>query len=250
MNIQIVRAMVCGIGLLVLPGLHGQESSSAPVPEEAPTGIRRFSFGAVVAGYPFNPLHNVTETFTDTTPSVPADYSISTSNNYLRIGIGPVVEFAVSRRFSLVGQLFYHRLDYTQVTQITQGALSEGITANSRATLWDVPAMVRYRGLREEGVLSHIYFAGGGSFRDTTSIRSNTLTNFPNGTNSTSTAPIRPSAPVLGGAVAGAGMRFVDDFGIKVEPELRYTRWIGRTFDAESTRSSPNQIELDLAITF
>jgi hypothetical protein len=250
MNIQMVRAMVCGICLLALPSLHGQQSSSTPVPEEAPTGIRRFSFGAAVAGYPFNPLHNVTESFTDTQPSVPADYSISTVNNYLRIGVGPVVEFAVSRKFSLVGQLFYHRLDYTQTTQITQGALAEGITANSRVTFWDVPAMLRFRGVREEGVLSHLYFAGGGVFRDATSIRSSTLTQFPNGTSATSTAPIRPSTPVLGGAVVGAGMRFVDDFGIKVEPELRYTRWMGRTFDAESTRSSPNQIELDLAFTF
>ncbi len=250
MNIHMVRAMVCGIGLLVLPGLHGQESSSTPVPEETPTGLHRFSFGAAVAGYPFNPLHNVTDTFTDTTPSVPADYSITTSNNYLRIGIGPIVAFSVTRKISLVGQLFYHRLDYTQVTQITQGALSEGITANSRATFWDVPATVRYRGLRESGVWSHLYFVAGGAFRDTTSIRSNTLINFPNGTNSTSTAPIEPSIRTVGGGVIGAGMRFVDDFGIKVEPELRYTRWVGRTYDAESTRSSLNQIELDLALTF
>ena len=61
---------------------------------------------------------------------------------------------------------------------------------------------------------------------------------------------MKPSAKTLGGVVVGSGLRFVDDFGIKVEPELRYPRWFGRTFDEESARTSPNQIEVDVAFTF
>ena len=62
--------------------------------------------------------------------------------------------------------------------------------------------------------------------------------------------PIAISTLVNTSAVVGSGLRFVDDFGIKVEPELRYTRWFGRTFNSESTRSSENQIEVNLAFTF
>ena len=249
MNIQTVRAIVCGIGLIVLPVLRAQESSSTPAPEETPTGFRRFSFGFRVAGYPFNPLHNKNDNFT-TTQSIPATYMISTINNYLRVGFGPSVEFAVTRRFTVVGELFYHRLDYTQTTQISQGTSNTGITENTRTTFWDAPVLVRFHGLRDEGVLAHIYFNAGGAFRDAANIKSNTVTNNPNGSTTISNTPVKPSATGLPGAVVGSGLRFVDDFGIKVEPEIRYTRWFGRTFASESTRSSENQLEVSLAFTF
>ena len=38
------------------------------------------------------------------------------------------------------------------------------------------------------------------------------------------------------GATVGAGFRFVDEFNIKVTPEVRFTRWNGATFNQDSTR--------------
>ena len=249
MNSETLKAMVCGISFLLAPVLYGQESSSTAAPEEAPTGIRRLSFGFRVAGYPFNPMHNKTENFT-TTQTIPATYSISTANNYLKVGFGPSVEFAMTRRFTLVGEVFYHRLNFTQTTQISQGTNNSGITENTKSAFFDAPLLVRFRGLREEGVLSHMYFNAGGVMRDAADIKSNIVTNNANGTTTISNTAVKPSAKTLGGVVVGSGLRFVDDFGIKVEPELRYTRWFGRTFDEESARTSPNQIEVDVAFTF
>jgi hypothetical protein len=150
----------------------------------------------------------------------------------------------------LVGELFYHRLDYTETTQIIQGTNNTGITENTRSTFWDAPLLLRFHGLRDEGVLAHIYFNAGGVFRDAANIKTSTVTNNADGTTTYSNAPTRPASKGLAGAVVGSGLRFVDDFGIKVEPELRYTRWFGRTFDSDSTRSSPNQIEVDVGFTF
>lgn len=249
MNIQTLRAIICGVGLTLLPVLHAQESSSTPAPEETPTGLRRFSFGFRVAGYPFNPMHNKGDNFT-TTQTIPATFTISTVNNYLKVGFGPSVEYAVSRRFTLVGELFYHRLDYTETTLISQGTNNTGITENTRTTFWDAPFLVRFHGLRDEGLLAHIYFNAGGAFRDAANIKTSVVTNNPDGTTSYSRTPTKPAARYLAGAVVGSGLRFVDDFGIKVEPELRYIRWFGRTFDSDSTRSSPNQVEVDVAFTF
>jgi hypothetical protein len=249
MNKPIIRAFFCGISLLMIPALLGQASSSKPVPEERPTGIRRLSIGFRVAGYPFNVLQNKDESFT-TTDSTPATFTIKTTNNYLKVGFGPSLEFALSKRFSLSGEVFYHRLNYAQTTQISQGTANTGITENTRATFWDVPLMLRFRGLREEGFLSHVYFAGGAALRDAANINSNTVTNNPDGTTTTNKTAIRPSAKNLAGVVAGTGLRFVDDFGIKVEPELRYTRWLGATFESESTRSRRDQIEVSLAFVF
>jgi hypothetical protein len=42
----------------------------------------------------------------------------------------------------------------------------------------------------------------------------------------------------------------VDDFGVKLVPEFRYTRWIQPTFDTLSTFSRKNQFEAIVSITF
>jgi hypothetical protein len=48
----------------------------------------------------------------------------------------------------------------------------------------------------------------------------------------------------------GAGIQFVDEFGIHVVPEFRYTRWEERVFENLTTRSQVNQIEADISLTF
>jgi hypothetical protein len=45
------------------------------------------------------------------------------------------------------------------------------------------------------------------------------------------------------------GFRFVDEFNIKVTPEVRYTRWNGETFNSSSTHSPRNQLEVGIAFT-
>ena len=37
------------------------------------------------------------------------------------------------------------------------------------------------------------------------------------------------------GAMVGAGIQFVDEFGIHVVPEVRYTRWMNPTFENLTT---------------
>ncbi len=43
---------------------------------------------------------------------------------------------------------------------------------------------------------------------------------------------------------------FIDDMKIRFIPEVRYTRWMGRTFDTLSTQSRVDQIEGTISITF
>jgi hypothetical protein len=52
------------------------------------------------------------------------------------------------------------------------------------------------------------------------------------------------------GATAGFGLQFVDDFGIRFVPEVRYTRWFGKNFGDITGRSRQNQIEIIFALTF
>ncbi len=243
-----VRAVVSGICLTSLPVLYGQQSSSTPMPEAAEKGWRRLNFGFSIAGYPFNVLNNKNANINTTNPV--GTYDVATSNTYQQVGVGPAVEFAVTRKFSLAGELFYHRVSYSQIATITVGSNVSTVTVATNARLFDLPVMLRYRGLRETGMLSKIYFAAGGVLRDASHIHTTTTTDFANGTSAVDYTPVTPTERLLKGAVVGVGLRFVDDFNIKLEPEIRYTRWFGSTFDSFSTRSRINQLELDLALKF
>ncbi len=242
-------ALACGICLTMMPAVYGQ-SSSTPEPEVKPTGWKRLSIGFRVAGYPFNVLSNKDVNITTTTP--PATFAISTSNTYMQVGVGPSLECALFGKFSFAAELLYHRLDYTKTTQITitsDGAFT-GITETTSARLWDAPVFLRYRGFSESGIRSKMYVAVGGELRDVAHIHSSTVTNLPDGTNLVSYAPVAPSIRNLPGAVVGLGLRLVDDFGIKLEPELRYTHWFGETFDSGSTRSRKEQVDISIALVF
>ena len=50
--------------------------------------------------------------------------------------------------------------------------------------------------------------------------------------------------------VGGSGMQFVDEFGIHVVPEVRYTRWEDSNFDNLTTRTERNQVEANISLTF
>jgi hypothetical protein len=247
---HLCTAIVCGVCFTMIPVVCGQGSSSAPEPEATPTGWKRLSVGVRVAGYPFNVLEN--KTLNPAIASPPSTESIATSNTYLQVGFGPSLECALFGKFSLAAELFYHRLNYTKTTQVTvtaTGALT-GITETTSSRLWDAPVFLRYRGLRDEGLLSKMYFAGGGELRNAAHIHTANETDLPDGTKLTNSIATVPSKRNLLGAVAGVGLRLVDDFGIKVEPELRYTHWFGETFNSGSTQSRKEQIDVSIALVF
>ena len=60
----------------------------------------------------------------------------------------------------------------------------------------------------------------------------------------------KPAKRNLFGKVGGLGFKFIDDVGIKVMPEVRYTQWSGRSFDSDSTRSAKRQLEVSIAIIY
>jgi hypothetical protein len=168
-------------------------------------------------------------------------WAITTSNNYLQIAFGPSLEVRLFRGFSLCGEFLYHRLNYTKTSTATVDGNVTTIIEQTRATLWDAPMMIRWRGLAETGFLSHLYFAGGGAIRNVSHINTSNQTTNPDGSTWSNNIPAVPSARILPGAVAGVGMRFVDDFGVKLTPELRYTRcWAPRSIRTRHVREETN----------
>jgi|SRR5579863_4879747 len=243
-------AAVFGACLALAPAVHGQESSSAPAPEGVPSGWRRFSFGGRLNGYPFNVLDNKDVNLS------PANsiqtWAISTTNNYLKIAFGPSLEFRLTRKFTLCGEFLYHRLDYTKTSSVTNTAntTTTTLTEQTRASFWDAPMMLRYGNLTEGGVRSKLYFTGGAIVRNVSNIQTSNQTVFPDGTTASNNIPAITSARNLPGALIGVGLRLVDDFNIKLTPELRYARWMGATFASDSTRTRRDELALGVALTF
>lgn len=243
-----IAAASLGIFLTLAPATYGQTSTSKPLPEQKPSGWRRFSFGGRINGLPFNVLNNKTVNISPANTS--QSWSISTTNNYTKIAYGPSLEFRLTTRFAIGGELLYHRLDYTKTTTVTDTNGNTTITEQTGARLWDIPAMVRFHGLSESGFGSKLYFAGGGELRKVSRIRTSNSTTFPDGSTASNNTPVVPASRNAPGVVVGVGFRVVDDFGFKLSPELRYTRWMGATFASDSTRMRRDELDVGIALTY
>ncbi len=121
-------------------------------------------------------------------------------------------------------------------------------TESTKARLFDLPVLL-HRNVRSSGLLSHLYLSGGVTARNVSSVR--TVTNITNAdatkANNQIQAPVNKRTLI--GATVGAGFRFVDEFNIKVTPEVRYTRWNGATFNQDSTQSPRNQLEVGIGFS-
>ena len=98
---------------------------------------------------------------------------------------------------------------------------------STKARLFDLPVLL-HRNLGTSGFLSHVYLSAGATARNVSAVRTtNNITNA-DGTlaNNQIQAPI--SKRTLIGGTVGIGFRFIDEFNIKVTPEVRYTRWNAR----------------------
>ncbi len=52
------------------------------------------------------------------------------------------------------------------------------------------------------------------------------------------------------GVTAGIGGQFIDDFGIRAIPEVRYTYWLNKPFDSIHGTTRVHQVEVVLTFSF
>jgi len=110
--------------------------------------------------------------------------------------------------------------------------------------------IVRYRNIRDSGVLKRFYPLAGATYRHVGRIKTGNAIVNADASTDYNEIPATPSRHSQIGFTAGIGYRFVDELGIKVVPEIRFTRWINHTFDGLSYISSPNQAQVGVGITF
>ena len=246
MKLSSILLSCVAVGLLIAP-CFGEEDDS-----------RKYNFGIRVDYIPFRMFNTSTATASTTKPI--ADYTYTGSTSSPKLAFGPVFEMKLTKHLSVGAELSFHRAAYGQVTQIRTGKKDPNagtdnrpvstITENTKANYWDFPVLVRYNHIRDSGIFRRFYPLAGITYRHVGRIRTgNAIINADSSTDYNEIpAPVAHSNQI--GFTGGIGYRFVDELGIKIVPEIRFTRWMNHSLEGLSYTSSPNQAQAGIGITF
>jgi Outer membrane protein beta-barrel domain len=180
-----------------------------------------------------------------------------------RIGYGLTGQVRITSHFSVDVTALYRRMgyQYTNTISTTTNTVLNGIISSTVSTtdthedtntrIIDVPVTLRYYSGAKRPNGPRWFAEVGGAWRVATDVRTSTDTTDAAGVNTcctfTATVPEHRSGV---GLVAGVGLQFIDQLGIHVIPEVRYTRWIDQIFDNLTTHTIQNQLDVSIALTF
>ena len=118
---------------------------------------------------------------------------------------------------------------------------------------WDAPILLRYF-LNSPGGGPRPFFTGGVVLRRVTSLKGTLESIAPAdleaGTSQFTNITPSPANEISAGAVAGIGVKLVDEVGVKLELEGRFTRFQQRSIASGLANSNQNQAEILIGFTF
>lgn len=237
------------------PSSSSSSSSAPPAPSE-----RRITGGATLTFLGLSMISGATTTVNNSS-TVSTQYQTQGASE--RLGYGLTLQGRITGHFYVDVSALLQHIGYqltttvsTTTTMVLNGTSFPSTSTTSthedtRARVIDVPLVVRYYGTGKRPRSPRWFLELGGAWREANNIRTSIDSTDVNGnlTCCTNTAAIPQHRSTIG-EVAGAGITFTDEFGIKVTPEVRYTRWINEIFDNQSTRTGRNQLEAGISLTF
>jgi hypothetical protein len=232
---------------------NAQRPAATPANEPAPD---RISFG-LRGGVLFSGLVNNADSTQATSATSPPTISTTTVNSQSwRGAIGGTIRYDLTEKIDIGADVLFRRAGYdTAINLYTQDDgeiddLIEGRTEQTKADFWDVPILARYytKARSDEG--SRPFFTGGIAFRSAGNIRSISEVIDEDLLRDTDTTPVGPAHDFSSGAVIGAGIQLRDDVGLKVDFEVRLTRWFQRSLMSGPANSRQNQAEFVFGMTF
>lgn len=252
----LVVAMLSG-----LPLWAQNQNPPAPAPREleTPAYVRRFSVGATLSVLGLPMVRGRTDNIVTTTPVVDSLYT--TTGATRRVGFGLTAQVALTNRFAVNAGVFRRSLGYKMNSDILQGTDNPNTTVDerthivqnedTRAKLFDFPVTVRYYGKDRREPGARWFIEAGGVLRRVSQIRTSIDTTVNSGdTQCCDVTPANPGYRSVHGFVGGAGVQLIDPLGIRVVPEVRYTRWVDVMFANFSTGTNRNQLEAMISLTF
>jgi hypothetical protein len=222
--------------------------------------VRRFSAGATLSVLGLSTIGAGSSTVA-TSSSVSTDYSTTGASS--RIGYGITAQAGLTNHFAVAAGIYLRRIGYQFKTSVnTTTNIVEGGTVvptttttsthdDTRARLYDIPFVLRYFGKSRHTPGPRWFVEGGGAWRDATNFRTSEDSTDASGVlTCCKSVPTQPAHRNARGFVAGAGFQLIDPFGIRVVPEVRYTRWVNEIFSAFSTHTQKNQVEINFTLSF
>jgi hypothetical protein len=234
-----------------------QDAAAEQQPEQQPAYVRRFSLGVTGIGQPWNVIGGVEENQKMTTP--PLDTTVTTAPKAHYTAGGAFLQLALLERWALNIGGIYRTAEFDSTQKILAGTdnpntakderTSTGISDKTKARYLDFPLLFRRYSIerRERG---HRWFLEAGpSLRWVSKIRTSREITYPDGKTATESSPTPHKKSILG-FTAGIGGQFIDPVGVRVIPEIRYTRWLGATFDSLGLHSRRDQLDIGVSFSF
>jgi hypothetical protein len=220
--------------------------------------VRKFSIGATVGLSVLNQFSKTTETADiASNPPVHLIAEIDTRND--RGILGATIHFAFTNRMTFAVSPSYRKTAFHTFIQRFEGVNNPNtpideraftrINEDTSARYFDIPLLVRRYNIEHTEPGKRWFYEGGVTYRAVRNVKTARETDPEPGDPVKDNVPLPHKNSVIG-AVVGIGGQFVDDFGIRATPEVRYTYWLNRPFDSLNGRSRIHQIEILLTIGF
>lgn len=233
----------------------GANAASKPKYKDLPGGIR---IGATLSVLPFDMISS--ETVRTTTSNPVSETVLASQSTSNPAGAGFSIEVPLSRRIAVHSGVIFRGASYNAGTQSLLGEDDEDTEEDervyssslqrTRSRYFDMPVLMRFYDSGDSAKKFRGFFQAGAAFRHAGSIETYREITAEDGSTSRDETPVKPRNTNITGAVIGAGFSMRAGSRAAFVPELRYTRWFSQTFDDGPTRSSKNQLEILVSVTF
>ncbi len=235
--------------------------AAAPAPSLVDSGayIRRFVFGGTLSFLPLSLMQGGKKSEVYGTPPISIESQADSRSKYFGAGVG--LQAFITERWAVGVGFIWRRSGYRLTTKFhdtidnpstteDERTLLKTVTEETRAHYYDVPLMIRrFNRSRYEPGWRYFYEAGP-TLRTVRKIRTAIQEETETTIDCCNETPATPSKKNLLGVTAGAGIILRDDFGIKIIPEVRYTRWFGGAFNTRAATSRRDQVDVSISFLF
>lgn len=228
-------------------------SGQAPVILEKRAYVRRFSVG-LTGGYSvLDPMSNNPTDQTNQNPYLRVRSGSESKSSKWTAGV--TLNMALTERFAVNVTGLYKWVGYNLQTEyfVIQNASEVLFLTNkeeTRSRFIELPVMVRRYSISRHEEGWRWFYGVGPSVRYVSNVSSSFTRTPQTGDPTTTFDAAKPTKRWTYGATGGFGLQFIDDFGIRFVPEIRYTRWFGATWDSFAAQSQRHQIEAIVSFTF
>lgn len=254
-----VRAVPALI-LAVLSGecLFAQTQQPLPAELQRRAYVRRISAGATLTVPVFTQFVTGFDYFARTTP--PLEASVDSSTKRYWAGGGFTLQIAVTERIAVNASALFRKAEFTtnriEIAGVDNPAtlIDDRVRTDyrewTRVRYLDYPILARYytKGRHQRG--DRWFFQGGPNFRTIRRLRNDIKITAQDGTVTEANTPVPPSLRRVTGLTAGFGAQLIDPVGVRVIPEVRYTRWLDPQFKLFGIESRRDHLEIMISFTF